>query len=84
MTVTINTVEQVQDVLDLAFEILELESCGWKEGLGRAIHLMPRLAVDIACDVRYEITPVPHVSWSVPPRDVTAELPVSVLHVAAV
>lgn len=85
MMVTLNTVEAAQNLIDLALEIQELESCGWKEALTRAIHLMPQLLCDYANDLRYG-PPEPaievHTCWSIPPRAVPAAAPAPVARLA--
>lgn len=71
--IMINSVEKAQDILDLALEVQEIESCGWKEALGRAIHLHPRLQAEIVNDLRYGPPDPPieiHTSWSIPPRQI--------------
>lgn len=65
---TIKSPADVQDLLDLALDISELESCSWKDAVRRAVELKPRLACDIENDVRYEPAIEVHTSWSIPPR----------------
>lgn len=78
MLTTINTAADVQDLLDLALDISELEVCSWKGAVRRAVELTPRLAVDACNDLRYvpagyQDAPIEaHVCWSIPPRELAA------------
>jgi hypothetical protein len=72
----------VQELLDLALEVQEVESCGWKEAVRRSVELKPRLACDIENDLRYEPVIEVHTCWTLPPRDVPAAAPAPVARLA--
>lgn len=80
--VTLNTVADAQDFVDLVVEIQKVEGLDWPEAAHRAMNLRPQFAVEIVNDLRYALpyalpgeAPVDvHTSWSVPYRGEPAAL----------